>query len=302
MKQLCLFEETQPSDVPETITAAIAKGAALAISISGGKDSQAMLNWLVHLRQQHGWKNPCFAIHAHLGRAEWPQTLTHCQQICDRAGVELVIVRRGQGDLVDRWQERMDKLMAEGNNKPFWPSSSSRYCTSDLKRGPIDKYLRKFDCIISAEGVRAAESTNRAKQQVVAIRDGITSQRLRELEPEQALLEWQGKGRLALTWRPLHHWDVERVWEWCNTSSQDHKRRVELYKRGYVQESLLDWTAHPAYVFGNERLSCALCILGSRNDLINGMKHNPDLYQRLVEMEQISGWKFRQDLALSSLA
>lgn len=302
MKQLSLFEETQLPDVPETIVKAIAEGAALAISISGGKDSQAMLNWLVHLRRQHGWSNNCFAIHAHLGRAEWPQTLPHCQQLCDQAGIPLVVVRRQQGDLVDRWQERMEKLIAEGNSKPFWSSATNRYCTSDLKRGPIDKYLRKFNCIISAEGVRAQESLNRARQAAVSMRASITSKRIQELEPKQALLEWQGKGRIALTWRPLHHWNIERVWEWCSTSIEEYKQRVKLYKSGHHQEALEGWSAHPAYVFGNERLSCALCILGSQNDLINGMQHNPDLYQELVEMEKTSGWKFRQDLALSALA
>ncbi len=92
------------------------------------------------------------------GRAEWSDTLIHCHKICDQAEIQLVVVRREQGDLVDRWRSRMDKLMAEGNTKPFWSSAQNRYCTSDLKRGPINKYLRRFNCVISAEGIRGQES------------------------------------------------------------------------------------------------------------------------------------------------
>ena len=189
MQQLSLFEEPTPPDVPQEISDLLAQGASLAISISGGKDSQAMLNWLVHLRQQYQWTGPCFAIHAHLGRAEWPQTLEHCQRICDQVGIELVVVQRENGDLVDRWRERMQKLMAEGNTKPFWSSAQNRYCTSDLKRGPIDKYLRRFECVISAEGIRAQESSNRAKQAVITLRDNISAGRLKGLTPEDALAQ-----------------------------------------------------------------------------------------------------------------
>ena len=45
----------------------------------------------------------------------------------------------------------------------------------------------------------------------------------------------------------------------------------------------------------------ALCILASKEDLRNGAKHNPELYQELVYMEHESGWTFRTDLALANL-
>jgi hypothetical protein len=43
LKQLSLFPDDSPPDVPEPIERLLAQGAALAISISGGKDGQAML-------------------------------------------------------------------------------------------------------------------------------------------------------------------------------------------------------------------------------------------------------------------
>lgn len=257
MQQLSLFPDESPPDVPEPIEGLLTQGAALAISISGGKDGQAMLNWLAHLRRERKWSGHYFAIHAHLGRAEWPETLAHCYQISEQAGIELIVVRREQGDLVDRWRERMQKLMAEGNTKPFWSSPQNRYCMSDLKRGPINKYLRQFDCVISAEGIRSQESTNRAKQSVVSVRGEITAARLKELSPQEAIARWQHQGRLALTWHPLQHWDVSQVWEWCDTSLKEYQSRTKLFKSGQTEVALSGWTAHPAYVRGNERLSCA---------------------------------------------
>lgn len=147
--------------------------------------------------------------------------------------------------------------MAEGNTKPFWSSAQNRYCTSDLKRGPINKYLRRFDCVISAEGIRGQESAKRAKQPVVSVRDEITTLRLRELPPLEAIARWQHQGRLALTWHPIQHWDVSQVWEWCGTSLSEYQSRTKLFKSGQTEVALSRWTAHPAYVRGNERLSCA---------------------------------------------
>ncbi len=286
--------------IPPIISVALQKGAALSISISGGKDSQALLLELVAAHKANGWTGPIFAVHAHLGRAEWPQTMAHCQALCDEAGIVLHIVGRTAGaDLVDRWKERMHTL--EGTGKPFWSSAAQRYCTSDMKRGPIDQLLRKFGLVISAEGVRGDESPNRARKPMVAIRPQITAQGLRGLTMEEALNYRSFKQRLALTWYPLHDWSELDVWLACGTDRDDLRERQALYRLGHEAIALDGWPAHPAYVYGNQRLSCALCILGSRNDLQNGAKHNPALYQELVQMERDSGFTFRQDLALSDL-
>jgi 3'-phosphoadenosine 5'-phosphosulfate sulfotransferase (PAPS reductase)/FAD synthetase len=271
-----------PLAFTDEIRAELAAGAVLAVGISGGKDSQALLTAVVREHRANRWPGELFAIHADLGRAEWEQTLPHCQALCDRLGVRLVVVRREKGDLVDRWQERLEKLA--GTGKPFWSSAQARYCTSDMKRGPIDKYLRQFPRVISVEGIRADESTARAKKPVSEVRDQITT-----------------RERRAFTWNPLLYWNKEDVWAACGTSHFDLQRRQSLYREGREEAALSGWPCHPAYVFGNERLSCALCVLASKNDLVNGAKHNPALYQTLVAMEERSGFSFRADLALSSL-
>jgi 3'-phosphoadenosine 5'-phosphosulfate sulfotransferase (PAPS reductase)/FAD synthetase len=285
--------------IPPIIAAACEAGAALAISISGGKDSQALLNAVSAWHRTSGYSNEVFAIHADLGRTEWPQTAAHVEAIAAAAGVPLVVVRRAQGDLLARWEERMAKLA--GTGKPFWSSAQNRYCTSDLKRGPINQYLRRYPLVISVEGIRADESAGRARKPVILMREGITASKLHGLPLDEALDYRSFKQRLAFTWNAIHEWSKEDVWAACGTSSADLAARQQQYRAGDEAAALAGWAAHPAYVLGNERLSCALCILASKNDLRNGAKHNPALYARLVDMEQQSGYTFRADMALSDL-
>ena len=50
-------------------------GAALVLSVSGGKDSDAMTHHLLDLRQSEGWTGEVMMVHADLGsRVEWHQT------------------------------------------------------------------------------------------------------------------------------------------------------------------------------------------------------------------------------------
>lgn len=266
--------------IPQEVRAVLEMGGTIALSTSGGKDSQAMINATVEALAP--WHAQLIAIHADLGRAEWSETAAHVAHIAQAVSLPLVVVQRPKGDLVTRFEERRDTLA--GTGKPFWPSSAARYCTSDLKRGPIDTYLRQYTAVVSAEGVRGAESSSRAKKAVVERREQICTQ-----------------SRIAYNWRPIHHFSTEDVWSACGTSSADLARRQRLYQAGHQAEALHDWPAHPAYVYGNERLSCALCILGSKNDLRNGARHNPALYQQYVQMEQATGFSFRADFALGDL-
>ncbi len=267
---------------PTEINAALCDGAALAISISGGKDSQALLSAVLRVRRAHGWTGPVFAIHSDLGRAEWTETPAFVKYLAEAYGVDLVVVRREKGDLVDRMRDRMTKL--EGTGKPFWPSSSARYCTSDLKRDPIDKYLRRFDKVVCAMGLRAEESSARAKKLPCQFRTKI-----------------HNSVRDAFDWHPLLRWTQDDVWAELGTSQADLDVRREQMRDGLETLALAGWPAHPAYVHGNERLSCALCILACRSDLINGARRHPDLYAELCAMERESGFTFRQDLSLVDL-
>jgi 3'-phosphoadenosine 5'-phosphosulfate sulfotransferase (PAPS reductase)/FAD synthetase len=261
--------------LPTEVDQALRSGAALAISISGGKDSEALLHRLVREHAQRAeWTGPVFAVHADLGRAEWPQTEDLVAELAARYEIDLHVVRRVKGDLVERWEARAEQL--DGTGKPFWSSSASRYCT--------DKLLRQYDHVVSAEGIRAEESRARAAKPC--------------FEPRKRIIT---KSRQALTWRPIHEWTEAEVWVEIGTSLQELNRRRWLYRAGLEDEALAGWIHHPAYVFGNERLSCALCVLASKNDLRNGARHHPELYRHLVELETRYDCSFRNDLWLRDL-
>jgi 3'-phosphoadenosine 5'-phosphosulfate sulfotransferase (PAPS reductase)/FAD synthetase len=312
--------------VPEAIERAMRAGAALAISISGGKDSQAMLNALAAERRRRGWQGSLRAVHAHLGRAEWRQTLGHCRNLCARLDIDLMVVARPQGDLVQEIDDRVEKL---GGTAPPWPSATARYCTSDQKRGQIDKVIRSSpwpastqryctadqkrdqiikvhrehtEVIVAAMGMRAQESTARAKKVATQTASRVTAKALKGLEPEDALLARRPGQRLGLEWLPIHEWSLEDVWGACGHSVEDLERRQELYRAGQFVEAFTGWLAHPAYVMGNERLSCSICILACKGDIVNGAAHNPEVYQHYVQIEQETGFSFRVGLSLGDLA
>lgn len=278
-----------PIPVPPEIQAALAAGAVLAVSISGGKDSQAMLHALAALHRAHPeWTGGILAVHADLGRAEWQGSEAHVRTIAAAAGVPLHIVQRKAGDMVQRWQARAaqvhGQVAAGGRWAPFWSSSANRYCTSDLKRDPINAFLRQFPAVVSAEGIRAAESTARARKPAWEVRARIAT-----------------RARVALTWNPLLAWTDADVWAACGTSLDDLAARRAQYAAGQAGTAFQGWPAHRAYVMGNQRLSCALCVLAGRGDLVNGAVHNPALFASLLELEQATGATFQQGLALADL-
>ena len=174
----------RPLAIPEAIRAALEDGAVLAISMSGGKDSLAMATALVEQVDRESWPGEVYAIHSDLGRMEWGgyeneehwlSTLGHVRSQAQRLGLPLVVVRREDRDLLGHIQARRERLADQGRAIPFWPSAASRYCTSDMKRAVIDKYLRRHDFVVCAMGIRRDESARRAKSMPCDIRQRITS-------------------------------------------------------------------------------------------------------------------------------
>ena len=337
--QLDLFAaEPAQINLPDVIRRALDEGAALAISISGGKDGQAMLSAVAPWFRLNGYTGQLFAIHSDLGRAEWSQTPAFVEHLANQAEVPLIVVRRAKGDLVARIEERLIKVretagvgkpapfwpssesryctshlkggpinQALRNPVPFWPSSGERYCTSDTKRGPINTELRNFEVIISAEGVRGGESRERAKKPVVELREAITARskftdrNLASMAPIDALMHRQPRQRVAFDWRPIFNWTIDQVWAGCGTSAADLDRRRVLYKLGEHKQALSGWPAHPAYVYGMSRLSCAFCILASKSDLTVSAAHNPELLDIYIELEERGNSTFKNGWSLKNL-
>lgn len=274
--------------LPDEIREALREGGALAVNLSGGKDSQAMATALMRLREAEGWTGPVIAIHADLGRIEWTQTPAHVRRTADEMGVELVIVRRrdgvGEWDMVDRWKQRGETLRAAGKRGRPWSDAGNRFCTAEMKRDPIDRYLRRYGLVVSAQGLRADESHARAKRPVAEPRARITT-----------------GDREAWTWNPILRWSWADVLGELGSSVAELEERRAAWRRGEHGPAMAGWRAHPVYVMGNQRLSCAFCVLACQGDLRNAADHNPELLDELIAIEQDYGFTFQPRRSLASL-
>ena len=232
-----------------TVDGLIAEGALFVCNHSGGKDSQAMM---IHLLATVPAKQ-LVVVHATLGEFEWPGALEHAQQQAAAAGVAFVVAQAGK-----TFFEMVEQRFKRRPDVPSWPSASTRQCTSDLKRGPIEREVRRymkahgFTKVVNCVGIRAQESVSRSKA-----------------EPWRFNERNSVAGRTWFDWLPIFTLSAAEVFAMIAAAGQQ---------------------PHPAYANGNERLSCVFCIMASKRDLANGAKHHPELFNRFVEMEQRTGY------------
>lgn len=313
--------------VPPVIDAMGRAGAAFVVNTSSGKDSRASQILASRCKAQRPeWTGPIVATMAHLGRAEHAESPAQAQRDSDLTGMPLHVVRATYGDLLDIMQRNMDRL--KDRNTPGWPSSAARYCTSDAKVGPINRFLRTYDLVVNIMGMGARESAARAKKQPVSVRDAITSDRYfdwktvdgkrrkRPLSPDEAWRRWydfpvqvdlfsggehQARPRLVLNWLPIHDFSEDEVWEANGTSRDELEQRRALYAVGSKPEAFAGWRCHPAYVKGYSRVSCVFCILASIADLMVGAREYPELLETYRQMEISHGFLFRKDFSIASL-
>jgi 3'-phosphoadenosine 5'-phosphosulfate sulfotransferase (PAPS reductase)/FAD synthetase len=231
----------------------------IAVSTSAGKDSQAMLDLVVEAATAAGVRDRVLAIHADLGPAEWEGTGALAAEHAAHYGVPLVTVRRDQD------------LLAQVTVRGMWPSPKQRYCTSDHKRDQIQKHYtqlaaqarRRLVRILECVGLRAQESSGRAKRPALARNDRASNSR-----------------REVVTWLPIHAWTVEDVW-------------ARIRQAGT--------RPHPAYLLGMPRLSCVFCIFAGEAALLLAGYHNRKLLDVYVAVEEKTGHTFKQGLSLRAI-
>ena len=229
--------------IPPQCRELIELGALVAISSSGGKDSQAM----TILLSQVVPPELLLVVHAPLGEVEWPGTIEHIENTIP-SSVPLILARTASGkSLLERIEER-----------GRFPDSGRRYCTSDTKRTPIERELRRFlkahprfnGRLISAMGLRCDESRDRAKR-----------------------IPWRRNERMSVAGREVYDWlpvfdlttaDVFRV----------------IREAGQKPHWVYDYVS---------RCSCSFCVFGSRSDLRRAAELRPGLYRKYAELEQRIG-------------
>ncbi|MFJ4457680.1 phosphoadenosine phosphosulfate reductase family protein [Pseudomonas sp. NPDC089392] len=234
--------------IPKDVEALVASGALFVANHSGGKDSQAQLIKLLEVIPPA----QIVVVHASLGELEWPGALELARDQAADAGLTFVVAKASKTlfDMVERRFENRPEV-------PSWPSASHRQCTSDLKRGPIQREVRRyakangFKVIVNCLGLRAQESPGRAKRQSFS-----------RMRISNSVNTW-------FEWLPVHDLSTIEVFDIIEAAGQK---------------------PHYAYALGNERLSCVFCIMASKNDLVNGAANNPALLAKYDALEKRTGY------------
>ena len=248
------------------------------LNSSGGKDSQALKAYVAALAAATGQLHKIVVVHADLADIEFEGTASLARRQSSMLDIPRFEVVQAQGDLLARVAARYAKLkvkaLAEGKPvAPAWPSSSARWCTSDLKRGPIRTLmtrltderqdLRRPVRILNCLGQRAAESPHRRKLAPVEIDRAASNGR-----------------RHITTWRPIHHWSEAAVW-------------AEIARSGCPY--------HEAYDWGMSRLSCSFCVLGCEADVVLAARLRPDKAAEYAAMEITVERDFKNGLSMRTI-
>jgi DNA sulfur modification protein DndC len=222
--------------VTEEIKSLIDRKALFVINHSGGKDSQAMTIYLQGLIP----KEQLVIVHSHLPEVEWDGSIDHINQYANGIPVHVTQSVKTFFEMVD--------------HRRMFPDAGRRQCTSDLKRGPIEKKIRHIlkekgqYLIVNCMGMRAEESPNRSK---------LTPFKLNERNSIA--------GREWYDWLPIHDWLTPQVFKTIHDAGE---RAFWIYYKGMT------------------RKSCSFCIMGSRGDLKLAAQLRPELYKRYVDKER----------------
>jgi DNA sulfur modification protein DndC len=153
-------------------------------------------------------------------------------------------------------------LLQMVEERGMFPSPSLRQCTSDLKRGPIEKAIRHMGAklIVNCMGMRAQESSSRAK---------LATFKLSERNSKA--------GREWYDWLPIHDWTIEDV---------------------FASIAAVGQKPHPIYATGMSRFSCCFCVMANEADLTTAARlsltnpelfNDPALYREYVKRERSTG-------------
>lgn len=262
--------------VSQEVRTMLDRNAVVAIGVSGGKDSDACAIAVSRYLDSISHKGPRLLVHSDLGRIEWKDSLPSCERLAQVLGMELLVLRRQAGDMLDRWEVRWRNCVSRYEQLSCvkvilpWSTPSMRFCTSEMKTHLICSALKKRfpeGDIVNVTGIRHQESKNRSTMPIWA--------------PNSELNRKQGAG---ITWNAIIDWPVQDV----------------VYTIQDVGLAL-----HEAYTtYGASRVSCCFCIMSSEADLVASAlcEDNHEPYIRMVELEARSSFAFQGNRWLADVA
>lgn len=275
-----MIEAFKPSDlaIDGAVSAALAAGAPVAYSLSGGKDSGSISHAAsIYLDQIGHPRDRRVAITADLGRIEWKSTPATVEATAARLGVRLIVTQNRSYDMLSKWErrfelgcERYSALLTYHFTAP-WSSANNRFCTAEMKTQVIlPELLRQWpdQQIVSIVGLRRQESPKR-RFTPVSKREGERYRR--------------AAGGNILTWHP----------------------GVDLLEdQVYAYIAQHDLPMPESYGLGTTRHGCSFCVLASANDIGVAARApgNRGVLFHLVGMEATSSFSFQPGRWLGDVA
>jgi DNA sulfur modification protein DndC len=142
----------------------------------------------------------------------------------------------------------------------MFPSPQYRQCTSDLKRGPIDKFIRglPYKVIVNCIGIRSEESNPRSRLSPLILNETLSTRQ-----------------RTVYNWLPIFDRTLAYVlaWHWVNAIRLDPVYVPEYHKDGTTGGYL-------------RRFSCRVCIFSTDADLAAIHQHDPDAFNAVASLER----------------
>lgn len=220
---------------------------ALVVNHSGGKDSGRMLGFV----REKFPDVQAYVVMADTGfeHVQPVSAIDFATKSAARFGLPLTVVRNPNKTYLQ---------MVERRGK--FPAAKYRQCTSDLKRGPIEKFIRHLpeNVIINCTGIRAQESAARSKQDPWRRNDGLSV-----------------AGRIVWNWMPIFRESLGDVLQW-------HWREGMPLHPVYVPQYHCDGTTG-GYL---RRFSCRLCIFATDNDVRAIYQHDREAFELVAGLEE----------------
>ncbi len=232
---------------------------AFVVNHSGGKDSTRMLG----LVRNKFRDSSTHVVMADTGfEHQRPiSAADFARHRCAEFGLNLTVVRNPKRTYLEMVEHR-----------GMFPSPRFRQCTSDLKRSPIEKFIRTIPhkVIVNCIGIRAEESHLRSRLAPLAVNASLTT-----------------RDRTVYTWLPIFDQSLADVlaWHWVNS--------IRLHPV-YVPEYHKDGTTGGYLCL----LSCRVCIFSTNADLRAIYENDRPAFERVSRLESQLGYTMRPGASL----
>ena len=180
---------------------------------------------------------------------------------CAEFGLDLSVVRNPKRTYLEMVEQR-----------GMFPSAQYRQCTSDLKRGPIDKFIRSLphNVIVNCMGIRAEESNPRSRLSPLILNQALSTRR-----------------RTVYNWLPIFDQTLSDVlaWHWVNAIRLHPVYILEYHKDGTTGGYL-------------RRFSCRVCIFSTDADLSAIHLHDRTAFDMISDLERRLDFTMRPGASL----